>query len=98
MSSLLTILLRDECQKLCSKCLVRHFTNQSQSRGLHRTELLRNKPQQTVPKVNRTTKKRKLAYILGLSVFSSGIYYVSLDEPDRRKIRVLIGGVGRFLR
>ena len=44
------------------------------------------------------SKKKKLAYILGLGFAASGVYYTSLDEQNKRKIRVVIGGIGRFIR
>lgn len=100
MSSLLTILLRNECRRICSKCLLDHCVPKQTIRRFHKSKWSRKNDsfQQGVDKVKKTSLKRKLAYGLGLGCLTTGVVYVSLEEPSRRKIRVVIGGVGRFLR
>ncbi|XP_076112454.1 putative aarF domain-containing protein kinase 5 isoform X1 [Mytilus galloprovincialis] len=100
MSSLLTILLRNECRRICSKCLLDHCVPKQTIRRFHKSKWSKKNDslQQGVDKVKKTSLKRKLAYGLGLGCLTTGVVYVSLEEPSRRKIRVVIGGVGRFLR
>ena len=101
MSSLLAVLLRNECHNLCSKCLSRHYTPpQKQWRNFHSTKGLRNEgnQEQSISRWKKMSKKKKLAYILGLGFAASGVYHTSLDEQNKRKIRVVIGGIGRFIR
>ncbi|CAC5395545.1 ADCK [Mytilus coruscus] len=100
MSSLLTILLRNECRRICSKCLLDHCVPKQILRRFHKSKWSRKNDslQQGVDKVKKTSLKRKLAYGIGLGCLTTGVVYVTLEEPSRRKIRVVVGGVGRFLR
>jgi hypothetical protein len=54
--------------------------------------------EQSISRWKKMSKKKKLAYILGLGFAASGVYHTSLDEQNKRKIRVVIGGIGRFIR
>ena len=52
-----------------------------------------------VPVKRKLTKTRKFLYGLGiLAAVSGGAYQFLLKEPQRRKVRVTVGGFGRFLR
>jgi hypothetical protein len=46
---------------------------------------------------NNRWKRLSVGLILGLSV-ASAAYYFSLEQPERRKIHVFVGGIGRFMR
>ena len=52
-----------------------------------------------VPKRRKLKKTKKFFYGLGLlSLAAGGAYQFMLDEPQRRKVRVTLGGLGRFYR
>lgn len=53
----------------------------------------------TVLKKRNVTKTKKFVYGLGMiSVATIGAYQIFLEEPQRRKVRVTVGGFGRFYR
>ena len=52
-----------------------------------------------LPKKRKFPKTKKFLYGLGItSAAAGGAYQFLLDEPQRRKVRVTIGGFGRFYR
>lgn len=101
MSSLLARLVQDECRRICSQCLLQHsIRRKTPVRELHRSRLRYHATKTGSESLSRRklTWKRKFVYSFGFGTTCLGVYYMSLDEPNKRKIRVVIGGVGRFLR
>lgn len=69
-----------------------HFTH-----GIHTTASLRQKAGSG--KVGSWKRiRRGLLYGIGGATASGGILYAIADEPQRRKVRVLLGGIKRFFR
>lgn len=69
-----------------------HFTH-----GIHTTASLRQKAGSG--KVGSWRRiRRGLLYGIGGATASGGILYAIADEPQRRKVRVLLGGIKRFFR
>ena len=83
----------------CMQCL-------SQRACMDRTQIFRHLIKRfqtsdaaTVSKKRKFPKTKKFIYGLGItSAAAGGAYQVMLDEPQRRKVRVTIGGFGRFYR
>lgn len=84
----------------CIKCQsLRFFSSPTQlsTHGIHTTASLRQKA--GGGKVGGWRRiRRGLLYGIGGATASSGILYAIADEPQRRKVRVLLGGIKRFFR
>lgn len=84
----------------CIKCQsLRFFSSPTQlsTHGIHTTASLRQKA--GGGKVGGWRRiRRGLLYGIGGATASSGILYALADEPQRRKVRVLLGGIKRFFR
>lgn len=84
----------------CIKCQsLRFFSSPTQlsTHGIHTTASLRQKA--GGGKVGGWKRiRRGLLYGIGGATASSGILYAIADEPQRRKVRVLLGGIKRFFR
>lgn len=84
----------------CIKCQsLRFFSSPTQlsTHGIHTTASLRQKT--GGGKVGGWRRiRRGLLYGIGGATASSGILYAIADEPQRRKVRVLLGGIKRFFR
>lgn len=84
----------------CIKCQsLRLFSSPTQhfTHGVHTTASLRQKAGSG--KVGSWRRiRRGLLYGIGGATASGGILYAIADEPQRRKVRVLLGGIKRFFR
>lgn len=84
----------------CIKCQpLRLFSSPTQlsTHGVHTTASLRQKAGSG--KVGGWRRiRRGLLYGIGGATASGGILYAIADEPQRRKVRVLLGGIKRFFR
>lgn len=84
----------------CIKCQsLRFFSSPTQlsTHGIHTTASLRQKA--GGGKVGGWRRiRRGLLYGICGATASSGILYAIADEPQRRKVRVLLGGIKRFFR
>lgn len=84
----------------CIKCQsLRFFSSPTQlsTHWVHTTASLRQKA--GGGKVGGWRRiRRGLLYGIGGATASSGILYAIADEPQRRKVRVLLGGIKRFFR
>lgn len=84
----------------CIKCQsLRFFSSPTQlsTHGIHTTASLRQKA--GGGKVGGWRRiRRGLLYGIGGATASGGILYAIADEPQRRKVRVLLGGIKRFFR
>lgn len=84
----------------CIKCQsLRFFSSPTQlsTHGVHTTASLRQKA--GGGKVGGWRRiRRGLLYGIGGATASGGILYAIADEPQRRKVRVLLGGIKRFFR
>lgn len=80
------------CQSIRFFSPTHHFTH-----GIHTTASLRQKAGSG--KVGSWKRiRRGLLYGIGGATASGGILYAIADEPQRRKVRVLLGGIKRFFR
>lgn len=92
-------LFQVESRRVCSNCSQLH-KKATPVRRLHRPRARHRNYSQIHGESTslKITLKRKLVYGLSFGAAGLGVYYVSLDEANKRKIRVVIGGVGRFFR
>lgn len=52
----------------------------------------------TTKNVNKSSKLKKFGIVAGLAGISGSAYYMTLDDIEKRRVRVSVGGIRRFFR